>query len=82
MMSRARNISTSSFPRSKILKNRLGDSYRPPYRHQLCLFCRVHNKQSVEGETVLSGSQFKLINGEIGKVITFFQCTKFRLTSF
>ena len=58
-MNRARKISTSSFPRSKIFKNRLGDSHRPPYRHQLCLFCRVHNKQSVEGETVLSGSQFR-----------------------
>ena len=58
-MSRARKISTSSFPRSRILKNRLGDSQRPPYRHQLYLFYRVHNKQSVEGETVLSESQFR-----------------------
>ena len=28
-MSRARKISTSSFPRSKIFKNRFGDSHRP-----------------------------------------------------
>ena len=58
-MSRARKISTSSFPRSKILKNRLAEGILTDPRIDSCLLSRVHNQQSVEGETVLSESQFR-----------------------
>ena len=72
-MSRARKISTSSFPRSKIFKNRLGDSHRPWSRHHLCLFCRVHNKQSVEGETVRSGSGNKRQDREGNNIFSMYK---------
>ena len=72
-MSRARKISTSSFPRSLIFKNRLGDSHRPSYRHHLCLFCRVHNKQSVEGETVRSGSGNKRQDREGNNIFSMYK---------
>ena len=72
-MSQARKISTISFPRSKIFNNRLGYSHRPPYRQQLCLFCRVHNKQSVEGETVRSGSGNKRQDREGNNIFSMYK---------
>ena len=50
-MSWARKISTSSFPRSRISRNVKEILTDPRIDKGYVLFCSVHNKQSVEGET-------------------------------
>ena len=66
---------------------RLGDSH-PRIDTNYVLFCRVHNKQPCQLKGKLNRSVGKSIQvikhkiGRTGRVMTFFQCTKFRLTRF
>ena len=66
---------------------RLGDSH-PRIDTNYVLFCRVHNKQPCQLKGKLNRSVGKSIQvikhkiGRTGKVMTCFQCTKFRLTRF
>ena len=82
-MSRARKISTSSFPRSKIFKNRLGDSHRPRIDTSY-----VYSVEYITSNQLKGKPFFREVNSgnkrqdREGTVLTFFQCTKFRLTSF